>query len=159
MKITPETAEDTLKRYPDMHPTHAAYFEAAIAGEMPEFYLSRFQDYRHNCSDDLPEPDVSPEHPDYEFLRLKATEDHHCYPRMKCRGNFIVGMSGHLQGAIIDEVIIDQEMIKTIESFRNSGFNFSRGKKGGFWTLPEEIELMNGTLDIVIEHIKETYSL
>jgi len=42
---------------------------------------------------------------------------------------------------------------------RSQKLNAERGKKGEFWTLPKEIELMNTTLDNAISYLKNIYAL
>jgi len=160
-KHTPEQAINVLKRYSgreDFIPT-APFWEAIRDGILPQWYLDRFRLFRDDYSDDLPGIDLDKNDPDYRYLRLKATYDHPTGNKLKCRKNVIRSIYGHFQGAINQEVIVDEGVIEVIESFGSRDWECDKGDKGEHWTTPEEIDLINDTLDVVISHLEEAYDL
>ena len=131
-------------------------FQAVIDETLPQFYLGRLLHLRYDLSDELPEPDVPKDHPDYKELRLEFRVNN---PQMKCRGNYIVSISLTLQSVIGQEVLTAPEYVDLVEEYKTRKWNAFRGAKGEYWTLPEEIQLINSTLETVIAGIKDKYGL
>jgi len=154
MKYTIDDAQRILARQHDTETFPLKFkerLEAVIDGTLPEFYLAELR-RRRNYSDDLPEPDVPPTHPDYSLSRLAAGWDHPSYPNLKCRGNCIIGTTLTLQD-LLDNIELSTPVAARITEFRTKKWNYSRGAKGEYWTLPEEITYINETLDMVIAEL------
>jgi len=121
------------------------YLEAIVNETLPQHFLDICQWFQL-YSDDLPgERLVDIWHPDY--------------PMMKCRGSVISGISMTLRRAVKDSVIKSSDIIKKMEDYQKHDWNFQKGAKGEYWTSLEEIDLINDTLDTVIEHLKQEYTL
>jgi hypothetical protein len=134
------------------------YFEAIVNNQLPKYYLEQLLEKR-SYSDDLPEPAISPDHPNYKFERLAARDNHPAYPKLKCRGNAICEISMTLRASVDDKVVTGEEALKAIDDFMSHDWNYCKGGKGENWTTPEEIQLINKTLDTVISCIKDDYKL
>ncbi len=158
---TPERARELLKEY-DGNETFSVfsqdYFQAIAESTLPRFYRDWLR-FKKGYSDDLPEPDVPRDHPDYTYIRLEAGWNHPSSPFLKCLGNVIGGISMSLKGCIDDEIVFDSEIYRLVDHYRSHNWNYARGKKGEYWTLPEEIQLINTTLDVMIGYLERTYSL
>jgi len=125
------------------------YIEAREEGTLPQFYLELFHDLKHNYTDELPEEDVR------NHIEIDQETGLWKGLNYKCRGNYIVGLSSWLQGAIEDSVITENLIQGEINSFRKHSFNFERGE----FTSQKEINMMNKVLDIVIENLSEEQPL
>jgi hypothetical protein len=129
----------------EIDPASREYFEAIVNETLPQYYLDCFRSHKL-WSDDLPGKRlVGVWHPDY--------------PLMKCRGNFVWGLSGALRGAIGNKVVKSSEVIKKVKDFVKHDWNCFKGRKGEYWTQPEEISLINDTLDFVITYLNQEYKL
>ncbi|MBD3318349.1 hypothetical protein GF342_00390 [Candidatus Woesearchaeota archaeon] len=100
----------------------------------PLDYLAVFEELRR-YDDDLPNREFDDWHPSW--------------PKLKGRGNSIVGLLlylhlGQRQGLFGDEV--------------EGCLRHEWSVKSGRYTTPEEIKLINRTLDYVIEYLRETTS-
>lgn len=139
-----ERAKEILNEQPAEFPMRE-YFEALANESLQQYYLDRFKVFQL-YSDLLPgEKLVGLWHPDY--------------PMMKCRGTCVTGIGFDLKLAISDKVIKSKEIIEKADFFRNYNWNFQKGKKGEYWTTPEEIVLINNTLDPVAEYLNGEYTL
>ncbi|MBI4980747.1 hypothetical protein HZC30_04300 [Candidatus Woesearchaeota archaeon] len=119
------------------------YIQAKREGTLRRYYLDRFRHQRDDYLDDLPEADV----------RVQATLDeqgHFVGERYKCKGNYIVGLSACLQGAVREGVITDSGLVDKIERFRNHDFRFHHDE----FTSPEEIGMINQILAEVIGYLE-----
>ncbi len=142
-KITPEQAQKILEEHPADSDFLNAHLRAIIDGTLAEYYITLLKDSK-DYSDELPQGrSVGPWHPDFPF--------------MKCRGNIITSISLLLQGVIGDGIIHDESVINIIEQYVTHEWNAFRGKK--YWTTPEEIQLINDTIDAVIACIEQTHTL
>jgi len=119
-------------------------YEAVLSGKLPQYYFSELKRFK-SYSDALPSEGLVGEwHPDYPF--------------MKCRGNTIICISLALQ-ATADEGLIKSEcVLNAIERYRAQDWGFHKGKHISR-TTPEEIKLINDTLDIVIGYLEREYNL
>lgn len=143
MRISRERASELLEAIPDM--VGREYFEAIAEGTLPQYFLELFQTLQL-FSDDLPgERLVAEWHPDY--------------PYMKCRGNCIISVNLSLSRAVADRIIKDDGVVGKVSRFGEHEWNFQKGSKGEYWTQPEEIDLINDTLDTVISHLNKEYEL
>ena len=154
-RISKERAKEVLEENPDMVSVMKDYYEALIYNDLPGYFIRRLL-YFKGGSDDLPEPSVPSDHPDYSILRLQAGYNHLDYPRLKCRGNFIFGLGTTLEAAIEDRVITDGNLIEKIKEFRNKKYNAFVGK-GRAWTTSEDIDSINNILNLTIKSIAESY--
>lgn len=130
-------------------------FKAIRDGTVQEYYTDIFRSYRWDYSDDLPEPDVPRSHERYVFYRLQATDLHPSSPRMKCRGNVIFGLAGHLEHCK-DNVgpPAERGLSELHRQYVEYPWNYQRGGKGEYWTQQEEIDFMNQTLDAALDLLK-----
>ena len=103
-------------------------------------------------SDDLP-------FHENKYKRLALVWDSPAYPNFKCRGNVMVGISLTLQAAMYEGIVKDPSIILAINKLRYYNFNAFRGSKGEYWTTPDEIKLINDTLDTVMDYLKREYRL
>ena len=121
------------------------YFEAREKGELKHYYLEEFYHLSSDYLDDLPAGDVR----DSVTLDEKG---HFVGDKYKCRGNYIFGLSGKLNGAIRDGVINDPDLLKKIDEFMHHDFRFAHGQ----FTTKEEIDLINNLLNLVIRYLEKT---
>lgn len=124
-----------------------SYLEAIEKGSLTDYYLTLFLSYRDDYSGDLPQKDVRKlieinENGEFNTRTGRGTA-------FKCQGNYIVGLALALQKAIDDSVIINPSTLESVEGFLDHDFNYIDGR----FTSPEEIDLINHTLDQVIEDI------
>jgi len=119
------------------------FFKAVIDGKAPQYFFGRlkiFKSYR----DDLP-----PE-------KLKAGSN------AKCRGNAIAGIRGDLEALVEQGLVKDGAVLSAIEEYLNHEWNCCKpyyGKDNWMRTSPEEMALINRTLDIVMDYLKREYNL
>jgi hypothetical protein len=120
------------------------YIESRKTGTLPKFYLNILTYMRDNYRDDLPDESV------HTLTRVNE-EGRFVGDNFKCRGNFIFGLSGWLQGPIRDGVITNPQVIEKINNFRSHDFRYSHGE----FTTREEINLINKVLEEVISHLDD----
>ena len=78
---------------------------------------------------------------------------------MKCRASAIIGISSLLRSAVDEDIIKDSQVVRKIEDYRKHDWNAVGKGKGKSWTTPEEIRLINETLDAAIFCIEKTYRI
>jgi len=127
------------------------FFEAVISGKLPQYYYKDLKEKRA-WSDDIPFHEDS-------YTRLKLGWGHPGYPHLKCRGNCIVSISLSLQATIEEAMVKDKSVIEAVKKYVNYPWNAFKGKKGEFWTTPDEIAFINKTLDIVMGYLEREYNL
>ncbi len=153
-----EKVAQMLKENSPPPPLRAKY-EAIAEGRYLEYLLSKLRKYRYEYSDDLPESNVPPTDPDYAAHRLLEAElSNPSYPRLKCRGNVIIGISLTLREIVDEEFIKESAILQRINDWKSSEFNAFKGK-GKAFTTPEEIARMNTVLDATIAYIEKEYDL
>lgn len=139
-----ERAKKILNEQPADFPLKD-YLEAMVNETLHLYYSDRLKILRM-YSDDLPTGVlVGPWHPKY--------------PMMKCRGNVIVGVGGTIQTAVNDGVVKNKDVVAKLKYYRTHDWNYAKGAKGEFWTLPEEINLINNTLDSMVNYIDREYGI
>ncbi len=131
------------KGNPQVYDSLAPFYKAVLGGKLPQYYLDTLKEYKAR-SDDLP-PEL-----------LSVTDPR--YGKMKCLDNAIVGLSLTLQGTIEEGLVNDPSIMAAIEKFTKHNWNAFKGV-GKAMTTPEEIKLINDTLDIVIGYLKTKYKL
>lgn len=146
MPITKEDARRVLKEEklpPFMH----KYFKAIVEGTQPKYYLNEFRQTK-SYSDVL----IS----DYESL---VKQQYSGNENIKARANVILWICLQLDSLVEQEIIKDEKLIAQIGAFRHRGWNCFKGKKGEYFTTPEELKIINTMLDTVIDYLKAAYSL
>ncbi|VVB57333.1 Uncharacterised protein [uncultured archaeon] len=102
----------------------------------PGFYLKQLMELKA-YSDDLPEQAAGPSHP--------------AFPCMKCRHNTQQVLKLVLGELIVKDLIEDERVLSATGRFLNHSF--------GLVTTPEDIRLINKTLDTVIQYLCTAYGL
>ena len=131
--------------------------EARDKGALPQFYLEKLRILKKDFSNELPEEDVR---------NLAEVDDSGFVDKFKCKGNYIVGLSTTLQGAIREGIITSPEIKEKIEEFRTYKFHFQseegatkEERRANQRTTEDEIKYINATLDLIIKHLEEIKNL
>lgn len=98
-----------------------------------DYYLAKLLVFR-GMKDDLPEHKVAPDDPEYA--------------RYKCIGGNIIGIRYILRELVENRIVVERERIGQIKSFLKWKPDFTR------FTTREEIERINGILDLAISWIR-----
>ncbi len=119
------------------------FFKAKRDGTLAEYYLDRLNYKKNNYLDDLPEEDIR---------NLVTLDEQGLFvgDNYKCSGNYIVGLSLSLQGAIDEGVITESRLIEKIAQFRNHDFKFHHGE----FTIKQEIDMVNKILAETISYLE-----
>ena len=122
----------------------SSFCEAVLSGKLPQYYFSELKRFK-SYSDALPSEGLVGEwHPDY--------------PNMKCKGNTIIGISLTLQATADEGLIKSEYVLNAIERYKLQDWSFHKGKYISR-TTPEEIKLINDTLDTVMGYLESEYGL
>ena len=119
-------------------------YEAIMSNKLPQYCLAALKQFK-SYSDALPsEAAVGEWHPDY--------------PKMKCRAHAILGIAMKFDLCVDERLIKSEHVSNAIERYKKHEWSYYKGKHVSR-TTPEEIKLINDTLDIVIDYLKTTYKL
>lgn len=136
---TKEQAVRVLEENPSLDGSIKVYFEAVRDGALPGYYYEEFRRRRFEYSDELPDEDV----------RLRITDPYARQIQYKCQGNYLLGLTTTLQGAVRDGVIIDRGLQRKIEEFVKSDLNFKLGDPKN----AERIQRVNDILDKTLSRL------
>jgi hypothetical protein len=139
-RYTPEAARDVLARNTWLEGRMRGYWQAIIDGTLPQHYLSEFLSKKNDYSDELPAVDV-------RTLPETRGERPTVY---KCQANYLTGLGVGLISAVKDGVIVDENVIAAIELYRSSDLAFAVGDPNN----QERLDIVNATLDLVIDHLQ-----
>jgi hypothetical protein len=115
-------------------------FWAAVEGQLPRFFLSELK-RKFNYSEELPESSLGYSHPDY--------------PKMKCIGAVICGISGNLTSIVVEGQVRGEGFVELANRFAHYGWNFR--KTGAFEvrrTTRDEIGFINYALKEAISCLR-----
>jgi hypothetical protein len=115
--------------------------------------------YRNNYLDEIPEPKINRDDPEYVKQKKRVICDHPEFYKLKCRPHSVASILMTIQSSIEQGVIKDKVLIEEGNLFVTQEWNAMKKDRWMYTTTKEEVEKLNKIMDRYIMYIKENYKI